>query len=136
MPTIEVRYETHGKWVGETYRIPPPNPDFRCRIVIAQTRDATLDLLNGRFVRRPPFHRMPRQRFESKHHDHMDEFHTWYARDRITPLQKRLIARRQKRKPPSYWWGEFARMRLPARKGLLILHRQYGGPHRFIAWRP
>ena len=135
--TIELRFKADdGHWVAETLRVPPPDSPFRCRLFAVSALDTAWDVLNGRMIRRPPFHRLPRERFESKQHERGNEFHHWCVGQGISPLQQRLMARRKKRETPSYWWGEHARMRIPARKGMARMRRRLGAPVSFIKWRP
>jgi hypothetical protein len=51
----------------------------------------------------------------------MDEFRKW-MRAAWLPRYKGRPPRR--RKAPTYWWGEFARMRIPASRGMAELNRE------------
>ena len=106
------------------FAIPPPDTPFRLRVRAARMR-ASWDLLNGRFVRRPLRHRLPPEPFVSKQHERRNEF-----LHRLRTLSGPRRPRRPRpRKAPPYWWGEFAKMRVPASRGMAALNREF---HRML----
>ena len=68
-PLITVK--TQGTPAEDVITTPAKSP-FRFRLVEYGSLAIAWDLLNGRFVRRPPFHRTPRPKFESKQRERLD----------------------------------------------------------------
>ncbi|TDH58318.1 hypothetical protein E2C06_33190 [Dankookia rubra] len=111
----------HADGSVDDFAIPPPESPFRRRLKAARMR-ASWDLLNGRFFRRPLRHRLPPEPFRSKHRERQDEHLQWM-------LAKLALPRRPRPprlpKEPSFWWGSFARMRVPASRGMAELNREF-----------
>ncbi len=108
----------------QDFASPPPDTPIRLRVRAARMR-ASWDLLNGRLVRRPLRHRLPPEPFVSKQRERRDEFLRW-LRTLAGPQRPR---RPPPRKEPTYWWGEFAKMRVPASRGMAALNREF---HRML----
>ena len=118
-----IRVENHDG-SHRDFASPPPDTPFRLRVRATRMR-ASWDLLNGRFVRRPLGHRLPPEPFVSKQRERRDEFLRWLR----TLSGPRRPRRPPPRKAPTYWWGEFAKMRVPASRGLAALNREF---HRML----
>ena len=114
----------------------PPSPSpFHDRLNMVRLM-AVWDLLNGRFVRRPPLYRLPREGFVSKHDERRNEMRKWLFKDGSTQLQKRLTERWRKPDQPYYQWGCHAQMRAPARRGMASINRHAGYPaEKDIRWQ-
>jgi hypothetical protein len=107
------------------FTTPPPDTPFRLRLKAARMR-ASWDLLGGRFVRRPLRHRLPPKPFRSKHRERQDEHLQWML---ATFVPRHRGQPPRLRKAPSFWWGSFARMRVPASRGMAELNREF---HRML----
>lgn len=137
-PTIRV--QNHGSPAEEVITKPAESP-FRGRLFEYRSLAVAWDLLNGRFIRRPPSHRMPPSAFESMQYQRLDGLMAWMCRGGDSKLRRHLRDQRMRRlrfeQEPDYWWGTHARMRIPARKGMASLNRRAGYiVDRFIKWKP
>jgi hypothetical protein len=141
-PLITVK--TQGQPAEDVVTTPAESP-FRYRLIEYGSLAIAWDLLNGRFVRRPPLHRAPPPKFESKQHERLDGLRAWMWRAKDSAASSKLHQRlRKKRKnrlqserEREYWWGDYAKMRIPARKGMAALNRRAGfSVEPFIQWKP
>jgi hypothetical protein len=137
-PMLTVK--NHGSPAEDVITTPAESP-FRGRLFECRSLAVAWDLLNGRFVRRPPLHRMPPPTFESKQHQRLDGLMAWMHRGCDGKLRRHLCEQRKRRlrseQEPQYWWGTHARMRIPARTGMRSLNRRAGySVDRFIKWKP
>lgn len=121
-----VRVENPDGSYREFARRPPPDTPFRWRLRTAWMR-TSWDLSNGRFIRRPLRHRLPPAPFRSNQHERQDEFRKWLHAAFASRYKGRPLWRR---KAPTFWWGSFARMRVPASRGMVELNREF---HRMLA---
>jgi hypothetical protein len=132
--------KTRGQPAEEVITTPAESP-FRCRVVEYSSLAIAWDLLNGRFVRRPPLHRMPPPKFDGKQHERLDGLKAWMWRAQGGKLHQRLREQRKNRlrseREREYWRGFYAKMRIPARQGMGALNRRAGfSAELFIHWKP